>query len=275
VHEVHQDQATAGRPIPIRFPAMPSPEILFLLFVLGTALAISPVGREIDSFFHLRVITRADGPVYWFFDEVLDRLSSQRIAGTTLVLTGGWFAVRRRTLTPLLIVGVAEAMFAATGVVKIVLGKSATRFQTPDWWDGGLLEHGKFSMAYPSGHATESVLLWGTVLVLLSLYGPVATRRRLAVGALVWRLIIVNTVTVSWLMGRHWVSDLAAGLVVGALGLVLLVGLIERGVLHRLDQTVRDGLLMMTNVDPDTGRTISRPALPYPESYRTWLRSDR
>jgi len=274
VHGVHQDQARVDRPVPVRFPAMPSPEILALLFVLGTALAISPVGREIDSFFHVRVITRADGPVYWFFDEVLDRLSSQRVAGATMALTGLWFAVRHRTSTPLLIVGVAETMFAATGVVKIVLGKSATRFSTPDWWDGGLLEHGKYSMAYPSGHATESVLLWGTILVLLSMYGPVRTRRRLAVGALIWRLIVVNTVVVSWLMGRHWISDLAAGLVFGALGLVLLIGLIERGLLHRLDQMLRDSLIM-ANIDPDTGRAISRPALPSPESYRTWLRADR
>lgn len=214
----------------IAFPKLPSPEILFTLFVLGTVLTISPVGQHIDRFFDLEPITRRDdGSLYTFLSEGLDRISSQRVVGVLLLITGLAFSWMRRSLAPLLIVGLAELMFLATGVVKVLIGKNSTKIGTPEYWTDGLLEHGKHSMAYPSGHAMESVTLFGVILLLLVMYAPGWTRHHTIIGMQVWNVAMIQTVVVSWLLGRHWISDLAGGLVWGMLTLTLVVGLVERG----------------------------------------------
>lgn len=257
---------------PSGFLPLPGLELLTIVLVAGTALAISPVGRDIDRFFHIRVITRADG-WYRFFDDVLDRLSSQRVVGTLLVLVALWCAARTRSLAPVFIAGLAELMFAATGVLKVVLAKSSTTLGDPDWWNGGMLSHGKQSMAYPSGHATESVLLWGAILLLLVLHVPRWRRRHTLLAAQVWHLVIVNTIVVSWLMGRHWISDLAAGLVCGLIGLRLVVGLVERGYPQAAADLCAPALAWLRRVAsaPSTPASV-HPVIPNPDTYHSWLR---
>jgi len=254
------------------FLPLPNLEILTIVLISGTALAISPIGRDIDRFFHVRVITRADGS-YLFFHEVLDRLSSQRVVGVLMLMVALWCATRARSIAPLIIAGLAELMFAMTGVLKMGLAKSSTKLGDPDWWDGGILAQGKQSMAFPSGHATEAVLLWGTILLLLVLYVPRWRRRHTILAAQVWQLVIVNTVAVSWLMGRHWVSDLAAGLVCGLIGLRLVVGMIERGYPQAAADLCAPALARVHRVvsAPSTPAS-ARPVMPNPDTYRTWLR---
>lgn len=266
LHSAASHRRSAG------FLPLPGLEVLTIVLVTGTALAISPVGRDLDRFFHVRVITRADG-WYPFFDDVLDRLSSQRVVGVLLLLVALWCAARVRSISPLLIAGLAELMFAATGVLKVGLAKSSTKLGDPDWWNGGILTQGKQSMAFPSGHATESVLLWGTILLLLVLYVPRWRRRHTLLAAQVWQLVIVNTVVVSWLMGRHWVSDLAAGLVCGLIGLRLVVGLVERGYPQAAADLCTPALARLRRmVSAPHAPAPARPAVPDPDTYRTWLR---
>ncbi len=238
----------------IPFVRLPNLELLTIALVAGSALAISPVGREIDRLFFVKVITRADGATFTFFSDVLDRLSSQRVVGVLLVVVAVLLATHRRSLTPLIVAGLAELMFLSVGILKIGFAKSATKLGDPQWWDGGLLAYGKYSMAYPSGHATESVVLWGAIVLLLALYAPSwrPQHTRIAVG--VWQLVMVNTIVVSWLLGRHWVSDLAAGLLCGLIGLRLVVGLLERGYPQAVDQAVRAGI-----------RTAIGPAIAAPQ----------
>ena len=223
----------------VQFVTLPNLEILTILLVAGSALAISPVGREIDRFFFVKVITRADGTTFSVFSDILDRLSSQRVVGVLLLVVAVVLAARVRSLTPLIIAGLAELMFLSVGVLKIGFAKSATKLGDPQWWDGGLLAHGKYSMAYPSGHATESAVLWGAIALLLVMFMPGWTTSRTRIVVMVWQLIMVNTVVVSWLLGRHWVSDLAAGLVCGLIGLRIVVGLVERGYPQAADEMVR------------------------------------
>lgn len=214
----------------VPFPRLPSPEITLLAFVLGTILAISPVGAHLDRVFEVKLVTPGDGDLFVLLHQTVDRLSSQRVSGLTLLLVATWFAWRRRELAPLVIAGLAEIGFGLTGVVKILLGKSATALGSPDWWHGGLLAEGKFSMAYPSGHATQAILMWGTTLLLLVLYAPGWRTRHTHVAVTIWHAIVVATLVTSWAMHRHWVSDLVAGVVFGLLCLKLVVGLVERGV---------------------------------------------
>ncbi|MEH3033894.1 MAG: hypothetical protein PGN07_07595 [Aeromicrobium erythreum] len=225
------------------FVPLPSPEILLVVLVLGTAVAISPLGQLVDRFLDLRPVRRDAGLLYTFLAEVLDRVSGQLVAGGLLLAVALWLAHRQRSLAPLLVAGLAEGLFLATGVLKILLAKSSTRIGEPVWWDPGLLAHGEHSMAYPSGHATESVVLHGTTLFLLAWAGPLGRPGLERYGRVVWHLVIVNTVLVSWLLGRHWASDLAAGLVWGLLCLTLVVGVAERGYPQVADQLLRPALL--------------------------------
>ncbi len=222
---------------------LPRPQMLLTLFLAGTVLAISPIGQQVDLLFHLRPVRAADEPLYTLLAEGLDRIASQRVAGVGLGLVALWLAWRRRTLVPLLVAGLAECLFLLTGVFKIVLAKNATRVGEPLWWDMGFLEHGKYSMAFPSGHATESVLLLGAVVVLLRTHAPgwsTPTDRR---AVATWVVLVAQTSLVSWLLGRHWISDLAAGIVFGAFCLALLVRTVESGYLHAADETVRQACI--------------------------------
>ena len=231
----------------VAFVRLPNLELLTIALVAGSALAISPVGREIDRLFFVKFITRDDGLTFTIFSDVLDRLSSQRIVGVLLVVVAVSLAAHRRSFAPVVVAGLAELMFLSVGILKIGFAKSATKLGDPQWWDGGLLAHGKYSMAYPSGHATESVVLWGAIVLLLAVYAPRWRAHHTRVAVWVWQLIMVNTVVVSWLLGRHWVSDLAAGLVCGLIGLRLVVGLLERGYPQSADQLMRAGLASMAH----------------------------
>ncbi len=218
---------------------VPRPQTLLTLFLAGTVLAISPIGQQLDLMFHLRPVRASDEPLYTVLAEVLDRVASQLVAGVALGVVALWLACRRRTLVPLLVAGLAECLFLLTGVFKVVLAKNATRVGEPLWWDMGFLEHGEYSMAFPSGHATESVLLVGALVVLLRTQLPGWTPRADRHALATWAALVAQTSLVSWLLGRHWVSDLAAGIVFGAFCLALLVRVVESGYLHAADEAVR------------------------------------
>lgn len=220
--------------------SLPRLQPSLVAFLAITIVAISPVGQFLDTTLHQRWITKRDNPALReFLLDGPDRLASQAFAGTLLLLVALWFAWRWRTIAPMLIAGLAECGFLATGLIKLALAKDATTFGLPLWWDGGFGEHGAHGMAYPSGHAAESVLLYGAIIVILYRYGPPLASRHLRLMRLAWKLIIVNTVAVSWLLGTHWVSDLAGGVAFGVLALRIVVVLVERGHVDALALTAR------------------------------------
>ena len=213
-------------------------------FLTVTIIAISPVGRFIDQTLHLRWVTRRDDPVLReFLLSGPDRLASQAVAGTILLAVAVCLAWRRRSTAPLIVAGLVELGFAATAVVKVALAKDATGLGWPMWWDGGVGEHGFHGMAYPSGHATESVLIYGTTIMLLGLYSRRVGRIELRRLRTVWKGLIANTVIVSWLLGTHWTTDLAGGLAFGIVLVQTVAALVDRGtvdaVARVLDGAVR------------------------------------
>lgn len=74
--------------------------------------------------------------------------------------------------------------------------------------------------AFPSGHATAAIAVWGAVAIVLSVGRP--TRWKVAIGIVAG--VIVTLVAVSRVyLGVHWWTDAVGGLALGGAWLCLLV----------------------------------------------------
>lgn len=204
--------------------------MILALFFLFALFSLSPLGMVVDRMLHGPYIT-SESSLYPLMETVLDSLASQAVAGRLVVITGLVLAWRHRSLLPALVAALAEGLFYSTALLKVAFAKDSTRYGEPLWWDGGYPAHGIYGMAFPSGHATEAILLFGTTLLLLRVY--LLAHRPALVGHLhlLWLLLICNTVLVSWLLGFHWVTDLGGGLLWGMFLLSVLQWSLTSGVL--------------------------------------------
>ena len=135
----------------------------------------------------------------------------------TLVLPVlAWLSWSRRSWIPIggfLVVLVFET--AITGALKLAM-------ERPFPYRGRLLEEAP-KLAFPSGHATNSVALWGYVAWFFTRGIPhrrSAARRFVAFAAL-------TTGVSSWLIRTHWPTDLLAGFAIGGIALATGIALIE------------------------------------------------
>ena len=124
----------------------------------------------------------------------------------------GWISWKRRTWWPVL--GFVLVLLFETGLaggMKMAMGRE---FPWQSWPRLGALETGE--LAYPSGHATNAVALWGYIAWWFTRPGSVG--RRLA-----WVLVAVACIVTSvssWLIRTHWPTDLFAGTALGVIALV-------------------------------------------------------
>lgn len=87
----------------------------------------------------------------------------------------------------------------------------------------GLVHAGGY--AFPSGHATQAVAVWGALAFLAS---RVLTRWSRKVGAWSAAIIVSGFVGLSRLyLGVHWLSDVAAGWALGGLWLFALIAIVQ------------------------------------------------
>ena len=131
---------------------------------------------------------------------------------TFFVPVFGWISWRRRTWWPLL--GFVLVLLFETGLagaLKVAMGRE---FPWQSWPHLGALETGE--LAYPSGHATNAVALWGYIAWWFTRPGSVA--RRVAWTAVGVACIITGVS--SWLIRTHWPTDLFAGTALGVIALV-------------------------------------------------------
>ncbi len=195
---------------------------LGLVFVGFTLLAMGPL-MSLDAYFNL-----APPPPAWVpFLHVLDRIG-QRAVNLPLLGVVAFVASRRvESWRPAVLAGASVFVLnLVVGILKIGLGRGQPESANPSFFVGG--------MAYPSGHTSNIVLVYGMAVYLLARYTGV--RRR--VLTLLWLLVallsltmVVTSLTLDW----HWFADLIAGLVVGAAVLQLTVS-----VDHALPDTVYD-----------------------------------
>ncbi|MBZ5739385.1 diacylglycerol kinase family protein [Nocardioides mangrovi] len=108
-------------------------------------------------------------------------------------------------------VGVMVATALATTLVKLAVGRDR-----PPWQN---LEAVLHNNAFPSGHASGATALGGIVVVLVSMLVRKRSMRQLAYAAVVLVVVVVGLDRV--LLGRHYPSDVAGGVLLG-IGFVLL-----------------------------------------------------
>lgn len=204
------------------FDQVTSTPALTVALVLFTILAAG-VLQDLDLFLAKRWLYRLNPDLIPFAQNVLDRVASQIVCVPILAAVAIVLARRRRSWRPILIAALAEAAFiAGIGSMKVLLARGVTYERDPEFLEAGLLEMGTKGISYPSGHAAEAVLIYGAAVYIIARYSGAS--RRLVRG-LRWAvvLICVNSVTVSFLLGWHWMTDLIGGLLAGGLFLRLIV----------------------------------------------------
>jgi undecaprenyl-diphosphatase len=155
-------------------------------------------GSEINAFF------------YW-----ITELGSLQIVLPLLIVSGLVFWILRK---PLLILPLLASSLGAFTIT--LLGKLAFHRPRPD--EALLLEH---SYSFPSGHATQAVALYGFIAYLLIRNNSQWKSRvnLFFIGALVILLIGLSRM----ILGVHYLSDIWAGYLVGALCLIIGISITE------------------------------------------------
>lgn len=233
---------TRGRPAPSApplTPHLPTPRRavpaavltgvgLGAAFVVVTLLAAGPLA-SVDAALHRRWVLELTPAWEPFLQHGLDRIASQPVCLPVLLVTAGVIALRRRSWRPLAVAAAAELTWlVVVGAAKVLFARPAPVTDRPHFGDGGLFRLGELGISYPSGHAAEVFLIYGTAVYLVARYTSAPARvvrlLRFLVGALA-----VNTVAVSFWLGWHWVTDLVGGLLLGACLLAAVVALDRRG----------------------------------------------
>ncbi|WEV78510.1 phosphatase PAP2 family protein [Janibacter cremeus] len=195
--------------------------------VVVTLLAAGPL-RSLDAALQGYWAKRYTPNWFGFLDTVPNAVAGQAVCLPVLLLVAVVLARRHRTWHPLAIVVAAEvAFYAGVGGMKILLGRTSPAAGSGRFWEGGVLEHGWYGIAYPSGHAAEAILFYGAAAYLLRTYAAPDVRIRKRLNALVG-LITANAVLVSFYLGFHWPTDLLGGMLAGALMLRIIVDIDRR-----------------------------------------------
>ena len=181
---------------------------LSLVFVGFTLLAMGPFVRY-DAYFNL-----APPPPHWVpFLHVLDRIGQRAVALPILGFI--LYRVYRHTQSwrPVVLAAVSVFMLnLLVLILKVGLGRASPTTADPSFFAGG--------MAYPSGHSSNIVLMYGLAAYLVGHYMRPSRR----VQVLMWGTVAVLAVTMvitSLTLNWHWFADLIAGLIIGGIVLEL------------------------------------------------------
>jgi len=205
-----------------------SAPVLLAGLVVVTLLAAGPF-QGMDEAAHGFWARRLTPGLQPFIQHVLDPIAGQAVCLPVLAAVAVTLSWRNRTWRPLWCAAMAElAFYGGVGLLKVVLARPAPTTDDADLFDGGLRALGWSGISFPSGHASEAVLIYGTAVYLVGRWTMASARtmRILRVGV---GVIALNAVAVSYYLGWHWISDLVGGLLVGGLLLRLLVEADRRG----------------------------------------------
>ncbi|MBF4163731.1 phosphatase PAP2 family protein [Nocardioides sp. CBS4Y-1] len=127
-----------------------------------------------------------------------------------VVLTAILLLARRHRRAATLTIAVPLATSLVTTALKVFVGRERPPWQDPD----GFLH----SASFPSGHASSSAAFGGMLVVLVIMLVRRAELRRLAYAAISLAVLLICLDRI--LLGRHYASDVVAGVLLGA-GMVL------------------------------------------------------
>ena len=183
---------------------------LGVVFVIFTLLAMGPLS-SFDAYFNLSPPPPAWLPVL----HILDHVGQRAIAVTILGIVTYRVCRQIRSWRPaLLVVAGVLAQNFVVGVLKLSLGRDSPESANPSFFTGG--------MAYPSGHSSNVIMVYGLLAYVVLHYSNPGRRTRAFLWSLVPVLSVVmvfTSLTLHW----HWFSDLLSGLIIGGAVLQLTV----------------------------------------------------
>lgn len=182
----------------------------FGLLAASTRLEWAPL-RELD-------VAVADGLNGVVSDNrVLEKvlLGVTQLGGTPmliwlLVVGVGWLLLRRQPRLAVYVAVTSVGAMVLTTVVKALIGRLRPVVDAPVYSAPG--------MSFPSGHALGSMVSYGVVLLV---FGPLAGRvaRRVFEAVVAAIVVVVGFSRIA--LGAHYLTDVVAGWLLGALWLVL------------------------------------------------------
>lgn len=196
---------------------------VLLVALIGVTVLVAGPARGLEEAAHRHWARLLTPELLPFIQNVLDRIAGQAVCAPVLGAVALTLAWRHRTFRPIWCALVAEAAFyGGVGLMKLILARPAPTTRDSDMLDGGIVTYGWHGISYPSGHAAEAILIYGTAVYLIARWTSVSptTLRRLVIGV---GAITLNAVAVSYYLGWHWIGDLIAGILVGGLLLRLLI----------------------------------------------------
>ena len=185
------------------------------LFVTVQVLTNGPL-IEIDRYFDDLERPRFTGLSH-FVIRRLDDLGLRSVSGIALLIVAIFIARKFKTYRPFNLGLLAFlSLNIVVGSFKYALGRTKPR-------EGFDLLHAG-GMSYPSGHASNAILIWGIIAYLIYRYAHVDRYRgRLASTAV--GLLAMTVCVVSLVRNTHWFSDLFGGLLLGGALLVLIIAI--------------------------------------------------
>ena len=185
------------------------------LFVTLQVLTNGPL-IEIDRYFNDLDRPRFTGLSH-FVIRRLDDLGLRSVSGIALLIVAIYIARRFKTYRPFNLGLLAFiSLNVVVGAFKYTLGRTKPR-------EGFDLLHAG-GMSYPSGHASNAILIWGIIAYLIYRYAHVDRYRgRLASAGV--GLLALTVCVVSLVRNTHWFSDLFGGLLLGGALLVLIIAI--------------------------------------------------
>ncbi len=148
-------------------------------FVTAFVIAAGPF-QQIDLLLAKRWLRRIEPDLVWFAQNVLDRIAGQMICLPVLAAVAIVIARRRRSWRPIILAASAEvAFYLGVGGLKLLTARGVAYRHDPAFFSAGgfLAEGGSKGISFPSGHAAESILIYGMAAYLIARYTGGASRR--------------------------------------------------------------------------------------------------
>lgn len=187
---------------------------LFILFILLTIFVISGNADLIDEGFFYGII-KTKNSVLTSVLYIITNLGST-IGIISLVILTSIVFVKRNKVSSLKYVFIN----VMTGIVLMQTLKSVIRRIRPSWkW----IKQGGFS--YPSGHTISALLLYGTIILLVSKRYNGKFKKAIII---ISSLMIILTAISRIYFGAHYLSDVLASLILGTIILIISGLLMDR-----------------------------------------------